>query len=339
MSFGESHVLSDGILDRICEALSLDRDGLSFEPITTGHFNDSFVITEDGGRSLVLRIAPPDDAGFLFYERLMMRQEPIIAERILAETPVPVPRVLFSDFSRKAADRDYLVMEKLRGRALSEMGHRLTSAQTANALRRVGECLQQTHTLEGTAYGYVGPHKPMEPCPRWDEAFEKMWALIIDDIIGCGAYPASWREPLGGLASRHRGLFDYQGPPVLLHMDVWSQNVLVDEDGNLTGLLDWDRALYGDPEIEFSVLDYCGISRPAFWKGYGTPPQKTRHFLFRQTFYLLYEHQKYIVINRLRRKDFQRAAGYAAECKGMLNSLAEMLHDSQLVTALADGFD
>ena len=39
MSFDESHVLSDGILDRICEALSLDRDGLSFEPITTGHFN------------------------------------------------------------------------------------------------------------------------------------------------------------------------------------------------------------------------------------------------------------------------------------------------------------
>ncbi|OUL36382.1 hypothetical protein BV372_08175 [Nostoc sp. T09] len=55
----------------------------------------------------------------------------------------------------------------------------------------------------------------------------------------------------------------------MLHMDVWFQNILVDSAGNVTGLVDFDRALWGDPEIEFAVLDYCGISEPAFWRGYG----------------------------------------------------------------------
>jgi len=56
-------------------------------------------------------------------------------------------------------------------------------------------------------------------------------------------------------------------PASLLHLDAWAQNILVDEAGNVTGLVDLDRALWGDPGIEFAVLDYCGISEPVFWRG------------------------------------------------------------------------
>jgi hypothetical protein len=37
----------------------------------------------------------------------------------------------------------------------------------------------------------------------------------------------------------------------------------------VTGLVDFDRGLWGDIEIEFAVLDYCAISEPGFWRGYG----------------------------------------------------------------------
>ena len=48
---------------------------LVFEPIRTGKHNTSYYVAgaED---DLVLRISPPDDAGYLFYERRMMAQEP-----------------------------------------------------------------------------------------------------------------------------------------------------------------------------------------------------------------------------------------------------------------------
>jgi len=68
-------------------------------------------------------------------------------------------------------------------------------------------------------------------------------------------------------------------------MDVWAQNILADDAGHLTGLLDWNRALRGDPEVEFAVLDYCGISEPAFWDGYGACRDQPKDAEVRRVFY------------------------------------------------------
>jgi fructosamine-3-kinase len=92
-------------------------------------------------------------------------------------------------------------------------------------------------------------------------------------------------------------------------MDLWWENILV-EGGRITGVLDWDRALWGDPEIEFAVLDYCGMSRPAFWEGYGADRPKDGTAEVRRKFYVLYELQKYIVIERKRRADPAKADLY-----------------------------
>jgi aminoglycoside phosphotransferase (APT) family kinase protein len=83
-------------------------DSLRFTPIRTGKHNTSYWVDSDRGR-LVLRIAPPDDAGFLFYERLMMRQEPGLHQLIRARTTIPVAEVIGHDFRRALIDRDYLI--------------------------------------------------------------------------------------------------------------------------------------------------------------------------------------------------------------------------------------
>jgi aminoglycoside phosphotransferase (APT) family kinase protein len=97
-------------------------------------------------------------------------------------------------------------------------------------------------------------------------------------------------------------------------MDVWAQNILVDDAGALTGLIDWDRALWGDPEIEFAVLDYCGISHSPFWEGYGAEREQSTDAGIRQRFYLLYELQKYIVIEQGRRNNPRAAQRYKHQC-------------------------
>jgi len=98
-------------------------------------------------------------------------------------------------------------------------------------------------------------------------------------------------------------------------MDLWVQNVLVDDAGNLTSLFDFDRACFGDVENEFAVAEYCGLTGGSFWEGYGSKPNITREWAIRRWFYLLYEHQKYIVISvSARRNDFARAQRYANQC-------------------------
>jgi aminoglycoside phosphotransferase (APT) family kinase protein len=240
--------------------------------IPTGKFNTSYFV--DGGPCLlVLRIAPPDDRSqVLFYEHRMMRQEPALHALLRQRTDIPVPAVLAHDFGHTAIDRDYLLMERLNGTPLS--GHAgLTSATLEDILRAVGRCLRQTHLITGDRHGYVGDHHPMEPQSDWASAFRIMWHLLLDDIERCGGYSPAEAEQMRRLLDRHAAIFDRPVAASLLHMDVWAENILADESGRLTGLIDWDRACWGDPEIEFAVLDYCGIWSPP--SGRATGPDRT----------------------------------------------------------------
>ena len=177
------------------------------------------------------------------------------------------------------------------------------------------------HDITIDRYGYVGDHEPMEPQSDWVSAFTVMWQKLLDDVSDCGGYRASETSRMRRLLDKHITVFDRPVPAALLHMDVWAQNILADEDGRLTGLLDWDRALYGDPEIEFAVLDYCGISEPPFWDGYGQPRDTSPEARIRNLFYLLYEVQKYIVIRRMRSGDPAGADRYRRQSLELADAL------------------
>ncbi len=294
--------------------LQADPDSLRLTPIRTGRHNTSFWIESDLGR-FVLRIAPPDEAGFLFYERQMIRQEPELHNLIRARTSIPVAEVIGYDFSRTRLDRDYLLMTALPGTPLSDASG-LSSGQFQRALGQVGEYLRQLHALTAAeclgaeAYGYLGLHQPMEPQPTWAAAFHVMWNKLLDDVVACGGYTPDEAKVMRDLLDLYFENFERPVTPRLLHMDVWSQNILIDEAGNVTGLVDFDRALWGDVEIEFAVLDYCGISEPAFWEAYSTPRDESPPALLRRQFYLLYEVQKYMPIRIWRRNDPTSAARY-----------------------------
>jgi fructosamine-3-kinase len=289
-------------------------DSLRFSPIRTGKHNTSYWVDSNRGR-FVLHIAPPDDAGFLFYERLMMRQEPGLHHLIRATTTIPAAEVIGHDFSRTLIDRDYLVMTALPGDPLSDASG-LTQARLNRALHQVGKQLRQLHALTAVeqlgveAYGYLGEHRPMEPQPNWAAAFHVMWNRLLDDVGACGCYTTQEAQGMRDLLDLYIELFDRPVMPSLLHMDVWSQNILIDDAGNVTGLVDFDRALWGDVEIEFAVLDYCGISEPSFWEGYGALRDTSPEAMIRRQFYLLYELQKYMPIRIWRRNDPAGARRY-----------------------------
>jgi aminoglycoside phosphotransferase (APT) family kinase protein len=266
-------------------------EDVEFRPIRTGKFNTSYFMNTPQ-KELVLRIAPPPDSEFVFYERDMMRQEPSIHSILREKTNVPVAEILAYDGSRSKVGRDYLIMERLPGRPMTEMPH----VAQGSVLRQIGRYLSEVHSITAGRYGYLGPHRPMEPQSDWPSAFRTMWGKLIDDIARIDYYSEEESKRLKELLDRNIHLFDRPVPASLLHMDIWHQNILADETGNVTGILDWDRALWGDPEIEFAVLDYCGISKPPFWEGYGKSREQSHDARIRQIFYLAYEIQKYIVI-------------------------------------------
>jgi aminoglycoside phosphotransferase (APT) family kinase protein len=278
---------------------------ITLNRITTGLFNTSYFVGSTSGE-MVIRIAPPADTVFVFYERDMMKQEPDIHRMLLERTDVPVARIRAFDQSREIIDRDYLIMERLPGKPMSESGY----GHAHLTLRQVGEHLRRTHSLTADRYGYLGAHRPMVPRDTWVDAFTVMWNKLIDDVVSVGHYDRGEADSLRSLLDRHLAVFDRPVTSSLLHMDIWAQNILVDPGGNVTGLVDWDRALWGDVEIELAVLDYCGISEPPFWEGYGAERELSDQSRVRRVFYLLYELQKYIVIRQGRGNDAATARAY-----------------------------
>jgi aminoglycoside phosphotransferase (APT) family kinase protein len=305
--------------------LPVDPDRVRLEPIRTGKHNRSYYIYSDQGDA-VLRIAPPQE-GMIFYERNMMAQEPQIHALLRAETTVPVAEIYAYDDSHALMDRAYMLMERLPGRALSDVS-RISQRFYDGVLEQVGDALRQMHALTAETYGYIGAHRPMKPEHTWWAAFRAMWNALLDDVYHAGGYSKEEADTMRRLLDTYRTYFDRPVQSSLLHMDVWSQNILVDERGTLTGLVDLDRALWGDPEIEYAVLDYCGISEPAFWRGYGAPRDESPAAQIRQRFYLLYEVQKYIVIHLWRRDDPGGAQRYAENSLRMAMPLARAIEGS-----------
>jgi aminoglycoside phosphotransferase (APT) family kinase protein len=292
--------------DLVAAHLPVRPGQVTLQPIRTGKHNRSYYVDTANGQA-VLRIAPPQQ-GMIFYERDMMAQEPELHALLRAETAVPVAEVYAYDDSRVLIDRAYMLMERLPGRALADL--RVSRPFRDRVLEQVGDALRQMHALTADSYGYIGAHHPIPPQPTWWAAFRTMWNALLDDVVASGGYTEREAEGLRRTLDAYRETFDRPVPACLLHMDVWSQNILVDDAGNLTGLVDLDRALWGDPEIEYAVLDYCGISEPAFWRGYGRPRDDSIEARVRQRFYLLYEVQKYIVIHLWRRNDPAGAQRY-----------------------------
>src|SRR5690349_19637143 len=167
--------------------LTVDRESLRFTPIRTGKHNASFWVDSSQGR-FVLRVAPPDHTGLLFYERRMMRQEPALHALIRAHTTIPVAEIVAYDFSRTRIDRDYMLLPVLPGVPLSDSAH-LPSAGVDHALRQLGAYLRRLHALTATtclgveAYGYLGEHHPIEPQSTWHAAFSVMWHKLLDDVV------------------------------------------------------------------------------------------------------------------------------------------------------------
>jgi aminoglycoside phosphotransferase (APT) family kinase protein len=309
----------------VAEHVDCPPDRLKLRRCSTGKFNTTFFV--DGARKpLVLRIAPPDDrSSMLFYEHRMMRQEPSLHKLLAKQTNIPVPKIIASDFGHAEIDRDYLIMERLAGTPISERSD-ITAPQLNNALMEVGFALRQCHRIEAyniqtAMFGYLGEHQPMVPQLEWIDAFTLMWNMLIDDTVGCGGYSAEEGDDMRRLLDRHIRAFQHYPTSCLLHMDVWAQNILTDEFGRVTGLLDWDRALWGDPEIEFAVLDYCGISKPSFWEGYGRERDTSDEAEIRRQFYLLYELQKYILIRRVRSGDAAAAERFRVQSFQMAEQL------------------
>jgi aminoglycoside phosphotransferase (APT) family kinase protein len=241
-------------LDRVLVSSNVDpRRVLEWSELTEASYNTAYRIRLTDGSGLVLKVAPDPEAPGLTYEHDLMRTEAEFYEA--AHGKAPVPEVVH-------ASGDFLLMTELPGD--NWFGQRESLAGTAALRTELGGHVAALHKIAGTGFGY--PQNPL--LPTWRAAFTAMMADILADAEHYEV-PLPISE-IRGLMTASEALLDAVETPVLVHFDLWDGNILV-HDGRITGLVDGERAFWGDPVAEFVSLALFGdiSADQAFFEGYG----------------------------------------------------------------------
>lgn len=261
----------------------------SFQELKEGYYNAAALLELDDGLKCVLKAAPPDSVHVLRYEKDIMRTEVGVMRLVRAQTEVPCPQVLYYDTSRRLLDADFFIMEFLEGIPFNRLRRDLAQPAQARVERGMGRLARQINRITGPAFGYFA--QPEQPGCTWRDCFANMLRdLLLDGWEAGVVLPLGYEELFHRLES-HFDALDEVETPCLLHWDLWDGNIFVDPHTHkITGVIDYERALWGDPlmEVIFSNLDPSS----AYIQGYrtnllATPNQRRRRLLYNAYLYLI----------------------------------------------------
>lgn len=244
-----------------------------------GWFNAAYDLTLNNGLRTVLKLAPLNGEGVMRYERNVMQTEVEVLKLLWQVDGIPVPEVYFAGEDPQGGE--CFLMEFMYGTPLDKVRVQLSEVEIQAVRHELGTISQRLNEIKGEQFGYFAAGGVRGA--SWHEVFENMILnLLLDARDKEIALPAAEDEIRSAIALRRTSLEEVTVPK-LVHWDLWDGNVFVDK-GQVTGLIDCERALWGDPLMEFYFRELAG-NQEAFLRGYG----KTRFSLAEQERLELYD--------------------------------------------------
>jgi aminoglycoside phosphotransferase (APT) family kinase protein len=231
-----------------------------------GWFNAAYTVRLSNGREVILKIAPPKDAEVLAYEKNIMATEVASLHLVRGNPAIPVPEVYAFDTARDVCDSEYFFMEKLTGDNYGHVKESFSRAMQAQIDQQIGAIVRQINGFSGTYFGYAG-NSDLRGA-TWKEAFMKFMDSVLEDGANKHADFGSSIDIIRIAVLKHAASLEAVTIPQLVHWDAWDLNFFV-KDGKVSGILDFERALWADPlmEAQFRALAFGGVSESM--RGYG----------------------------------------------------------------------
>lgn len=243
----------DEVVRRALAALFPGRETTAVEPASGSAHPDNRTVAvtfADGARAYLKAVVDGDG------ERVA--RAVAAARYARANCEVRVPEVLAA---APGGDPPAVATAPLAGTPAAEGWADATSGERAAAMGDLGCALAGTHVARFDEHGRVvggdGRELELDTGPWTDVLVERIerWKrnLFPDRFAGAP-------ERVVAALRDHRGRLD-PAPAALLHEDPNRDNVLGHPDG--PGLVDWERALVGDPALELCrAVELC-VERPA----------------------------------------------------------------------------
>jgi len=243
---------------------------LSATELTGGTFSSVQRVELADGPPVVVKTSVPDSpehAALLTYERDLARVEADMLALLGPVEGVPTAPLLLEDFSRSRVEVDVVVTAFLPGSPWDRT-EGMTPDAEAHAGKDVGSIFARLHELTAPRFGYPAANFALGG-DTWPETVATLYAAHIGDAKRFGVDVRA--EELIAVLERGRDALAEVTTPRLVHNDLWPGNVLLDPaSGKVLGIVDLERALYGDPLMDFVGMNpfNTGELAPDHVRGY-----------------------------------------------------------------------
>lgn len=286
------NIQSKKTLNQLISCAFPNRSCVGISELTEGLFNVAYEIKFRDGKESILKIAPSPEITVMTYERNIMEAE-VSAMKLIAErVDIPVSKVEYYDSSCTICNAPYFFMEKLKGKSLFSLKSILSNEEKKMFNKKVGSLNQKINQVTNKKFGYLG-QKELQGVD-WYKVFRNMLKAVFKNAHDISLDLKIPYKQLLTLLEVDKPIFDEVKTPRLVHWDLWDGNIFI-ENGQVTGLIDWERSLWGDPLMEVGFRSY--FQNVEFIEGYGLDgftPEEQRRILWYDVYLLLIVAQEHI---------------------------------------------
>lgn len=249
-----------------------------------GWFNTIYLIRLSDGREVVLKVAPSHDVRILRYEKNIMKTEVEVMRLLASKADIPVPRVYFYDASGAVIENEYFFMEKVSGREYSKVKAEMSERQRDAVEIELGRYNRIINDIKGTEFGFFAQKEGLSS--NWPNAFMNMLRAVLQDGKEYDVKLPKTYEEIEELFTARLSVFDSVVEASLVHWDLHDGNIFVNDEGKITGIIDFERCLWGDPLMELYFGDF--YDKSSFCRGYGNMELNTENAKCRRILYNIY---------------------------------------------------
>ncbi|MBI1281946.1 MAG: phosphotransferase [Anaerolineaceae bacterium] len=231
---------------------ALGKQVQSIHRFPTGLAHYVYDVETDENEKLVIRLARPNLK--YFFEGALNWYEP------LRRKNVPLPELYFSSLDDAQYGFPMMIMERLPGKDLNEVYTHLTTDQKHRIADQIIAIQQSVATLPmGKGYGYARSADDPSLYPTWLNVLEASIQRSQHrfETTGFAGYQAI--QKVKQAIDAHGDYFKTVLPICFLD-DTTTKNVLVDDNGLLSGIVDVDAVAFGDPLLTISLTRMALLS-------------------------------------------------------------------------------
>lgn len=249
--------------------------------------------------------------------------EQMVYER-LAAVGVPVPRVLLVDTSKAIVPFNYMVMSRIEGETLAVAWPNLTRSQQIKIAYAAGQILARMHSVTFEKVGWVRLF-PDGKSPTWFEVIEDYFERFAQFALEAALIEPALYERIRGSMEQFRPSLEAIQTGHLLHSDFHLGNIL-QKDGIITGIIDFEWALSGDPTYDLVVVSEWEASEPGsvadVYRGYRSLRPFAPHHAKMSTFYKMMMLIDSIMLSK---KDYEWSRRLASKLEETVVEVEELL--------------